>query len=300
MRWICGATVAALLWPVCAALNDPAGMNGHVSLRPPPATPTQTACDIAATHGEWKQDMAYASTVQYQNAVWNVGRSETHAYASNVQYQNVGRSKPQSNATTTQYYPPSTWAWQSPTSSGCHLKRTTRDNFCTMMSQRGWRRILFVGDSLSWMMFASFWMLIGVGGKPPRQLAKPYATGTITCGRHADVTLNYVRNDLLTLLTTAQTKAQKKTQGRSHKSACYPFGACYPWIEMYADNCMPTLLVVNTGYCKMILFSKNVLPYELNPNDCLHYNLPGAPDWWSHSILSLTRKLKMFSNALQK
>ena len=45
---------------------------------------------------------------------------------------------------------------------------------------------------------------------------------------------------------------------------------------------------------------------ELRPDghksakDCLHYILPGAPDWWSHSILSLTRKLKMFSNALQK
>ena len=224
MRWICGAIVAALLWPVCAALNDPAGMNGHVSLGPPPATPTQTACDIAATHGEWKQDMAYASTVQYQN---------------------VGRSKPQSNATTTQYYPPSTWAWQSPTSSGCHLKRTTRDNFCTMMSQRGWRRILFVGDSLSWMMFVSLWMLIGVGGKPPHQHTKPYATGTITCGRHADVTLNYVRNDGLSLLTTAQAKAQE-----------HPHNGIQPWIEMYADNCMPTLFVVNTGYCKMILFSK--------------------------------------------
>ena len=57
------------------------------------------------------------------------------------------------------------WAWKTALAA-CTLSRTTLVEFCSQIHRLNLKRVLFVGDSLTFMQFQSLWKLLGLAGEP--------------------------------------------------------------------------------------------------------------------------------------
>ena len=96
------------------------------------------------------------------------------------------------------------------------------------------KRVLFVGDSLTFMQFQSLWKLLGLAGEPKHPWGQD--DGTLIHCSTRDVRLLFVRNDRLSLDGTEKLCGQHP-----------PKDVCLPWVPRYLESSDPTLLLFNTG-----------------------------------------------------
>ena len=148
------------------------------------------------------------------------------------------------------------WRWEPRDCAA--FARTNRSAVCAITRHLGIRRLMFVGDSISYQMAISMYYLLGLGkDKPPSQWRIAVEPGPtvwrrfvsnikgspapgarkarvfdlkVDCGRFK-IAFQYLRNDHL---------------NASSHATCEP-EYCLPWLDAYARGNGPTLLLANTG-----------------------------------------------------
>ncbi len=166
----------------------------------------------------------------------------------------------------TEIAPQTKWKWRD---ASCGMHTFSRKGFCNVMELFGYRRVFFVGDSITFMMANSFWWLLGENGDFGTKLGYGYMERRIECavtvGEPFTFTLAMARNDNLGSLG----------EDDHHED----------WVKHYSSNRAKTILIANTGAHTMIpddyegdmnAFVENVKGLD-RPNDMTIYrtSVPG-------------------------
>ena len=185
---------------------------------------------IRGRFGQWKQDMKFASKLQYKTP---------------LKQSKYGNAEIQFQTKRTKDSPPfrrsTTFKWETPKQFPfCSFEDLmTKDNFCNVLESLKVTRVFILGDSLQQSLFYSLWKILEFTDDPKVEdiMNRPNILKEVKCPK-STIQISYTRND--------QIKENKNLVSiPKGQSNCSKF--CYPWTHSYRSYDGKTLLVANLG-----------------------------------------------------
>jgi len=222
--------------------------------------------------GHWVQDMEYAKTAQYATPI--------SFYA--------GKADRQFTPTEDMPYRlPTTYKWVDKLHPQCQTQTVNLEGLCDVMQRLGMGRVLFLGDSLTYHAAQSMHKLLGATDDADKGNGREKGfTYDFQCPSNGHkIVLQLIRNDELNNIDEGP---------KNNKPNCDGAGYCWPWVEDYVSNPLPTVVVANTGgHIQSIdkfraAFDSFVETIDSvsRPNDIVFFrtSVPGHRDCMSKSI----------------
>jgi len=174
--------------------------------------------------GHWFQDMEYAKLAQYKRPIsFYAGKADREFIPT--------EDEP--------FRLPTTYKWVDTLYPDCQTQLVTLEGMCNVMQRLGLRRLLFLGDSLTYHASQSMHKLLGALGDADfgngrlKGFVYPFE-----CSGGNEIQLQLIRNDELNNLDN---------EPKNNEPNCEQKGFCWRWLEDYVSNPAPTLVVANTG-----------------------------------------------------
>mmetsp|Transcript_34839 Transcript_34839/g.57625 ORF Transcript_34839/g.57625 Transcript_34839/m.57625 type:complete len:381 (+) Transcript_34839:2-1144(+) len=192
--------------------------------------------------------------------VRNISRNPAYVYYPNRHFDHTGDAQHLFRPSEGQPYRESLLWWWEPRYGSCILPTLDSFHACKRLRLSGIERVMFVGDSVSFMQAGSFHFITGGANTSAPRISVAAPTKAkfkprLLCNRHRlNLELYYIRNDYLTLhreLDRCGSEAPGNIAVGSPQLGCsWDHGVkcrCHAWLPHYLNDSRRTLLVLNMG-----------------------------------------------------